>query len=529
MRKIILALILLLSVSGPVLATTLDELNNPLLNKGQWRFDGEAEYDYAKTQSRSDDALVPAGSYNAATETNIYSFSPDISYGLTDKIQLSLNTAWMLPYRYGYTVYTPAGPTDYAHNKSWYNAQWSENITWRPSQSWEFYLTPTQAIGKDDSHDIDLATGLEDRSRTRNISYGATTGLTWLSNPQPGNKTSHNRADLDGLINPLLNKKQVRVSLPITYQHGSSTDRGDTDLGPGDVTNWNKTRTRLNSLIVTPAVSYGIMDRLQADISFEYQIPKLGTYHMIGQSYDESGGNADYRLIHYRSRTQSAYSPNIRLTHRFNQNLQWYISGDYQYSKGHANTDYFWYRNGPIFFEMHNEGTFVRDTVTTGLGLTLISSPKREGRPLASDLDGLKNPLLEKRQIRLDLSCDYQRQRYLASDTYSYRYDNYILESTLTYGILDKLQGYLSAEVQPHYSFPVTQLATTESNIYPLGYLFGAGLTYRPNQRFELYIQASISPNRYNYKQEITGPVVRQYNFYKERFSQITLGGTILW
>lgn len=148
-------------------------------------------------------------------------------------------------------------------------------ITFRPNRSWEIFAKArelknrlTQRIRNVDTVAPILETRISQQEKTKDINFG----VTWLFNPMPGNKTKHNRPDLDGLINPLLDKKQLKLSLELVYQAWQLRIGTDSDPDPSfaNVVSLTSSKFKSHSSKIIPSLSYGILDNLEMDMGFGF-------------------------------------------------------------------------------------------------------------------------------------------------------------------------------------------------------------------------------------------------------------------
>lgn len=149
---------------------------------------------------------------------------------------------------------------------------------------------------------------------------------------------------------------------------------------------------------------------------------------------------------------------------------------------------------------------------------------------LSPDLDGLKDPLLEERQVRLDFSYTASRDRNKISGSASRKQETNEIFSKVTYGLTDALQAYVSADIIFSYNFSAQYSPVSVSrDIFPVNSTFGAGLTYRPQQNFELFFVSEISPNDAVKFETYGAAGLSSVGYNKEAATNITLGATFLW
>lgn len=530
MKKILaLALLFCFVSAGVAMAATLDELNDPLLKKGQWRTDQQLDIEYNAESSRYD--TLTTDTYSDETETT-YGFEPALYYGLSDTLQVGVNGFFGIPYKSNSTTYIEGdGAQSTSTNKLRYYNFIQENLLWRPSQSWEVRFNPSQGFQKGDGYNINygpINTGISSGIRMELFQFSS--GVTWLSNPQPGNKTTNNRADLDGLINPLLDKGQVELALNMfnSMQKIKMKMNQDPPLSPvtfgRQLAKGKSYGTSLN-----PVVTYGILGNLQVDLDTLFMVPAFSHSRSNSSSYTVIGPTVQETYSEYTSKVVSDYDPVLTLTHRPHPQFQWYAQGEYSYEKTRNNNVMQMYANGILVGTNSDTSRNTSKEQIASIGATWISKPEGEGRPLSADLDGLKNPLLERNQVRVDLSFEARRYWDKTSDSSSHRVSNCGVSTTVTYGILDALQAYLGFDLNPEYSYPQDSGTSHYNSIYPTDVGYRVGLTYRPKQTFEFFAQAEIMPNSRYKGESYSSGVLTSVSNGKDLGVEAEVGATILW
>ena len=486
--------LLLLSVFAAFLApaahaATLSELNGPLLNIGQWRLDTEADLYAAGTKSESN-TIGSTGNKRDIGYTN-YTLAPAGTYGLTDELQLKLSESYHLPYNCSYeTIQVPGAATDHYKQKLKFQNSLTGYLKWRPSEPWEFYFKTSRSNSENVMKAWKLPYGsgtINDASRQVR-SQEVTAGATWLSSPEAGGRTARNRADLDGLFGSFLNKNQTKADLSLSYDWGYSRANQKSTRTSGTVV-YSASRSESHTFYAAPTVVYGILEQVQVEASADLFIPQRSEVVRDHQTGINSLGvvtGSDSAVS--RSRQLAGYFPSLKLTHRLNRQFQWYLSGDYNYSKE---------RNSSATIDeltgVTDGGGYVRgsESASAAIGLNWITAPKLEGRPLAADLDGLERPLLEKGQFKLEISLQANRERNWdsgdTSDSQAYR----LYSSKVSYGATQTLQVYVLLDVIPRYT---VQNDPSVKETYLWNPTCGAGATWRPGQTFQVFASAAVTP-----------------------------------
>jgi hypothetical protein len=527
-KPIVIAILLCCVPAGFIFAATLDELHKPLLDQGRWRADAETEFIYAGLFDRSDPFTSPA----TYSDYDYWYFllDPAIYYGLTDKLQLKLSTEFTIPFNYDYTQYQEGtGPLSSTKSTAKYNNYLSETITWRPQESWEFSFSPSQEFIKTRQDDYNYAAGELDRSRSKYSLYSVMAAATWLSAPQAGNKTAANRPDLDGLLNPLLDEGQIKISLPLGYLLYDGDTRQDTEEAAPSV-DWQAGDIKMPSFYIRPAFFYGIKDNLEMDLNFYWYPPSVNGNKMLTYLYSYNGVNVNEAYISTKSKELTHLTPQATLTHRLNSQLQWYATGYYDYDTSRSNYGYQTYTNGALGVDTNSENKFKYSVISGAVGFTWISLPEKSGEKLSANLDGLKNPLLEQRQLRLDFSYTATRNRSDSATSASTRDDYNTFYAKVTYGLMDMLQAYFSTHFTLTHAYLYDSTPTSiYKYIYPFENYFGAGLTYRPRQDFELYLTSIIRPWDDSRTEHFGAAGLDSISYSEDPYATLTIGATILW
>ncbi len=187
------------------------------------------------------------------------------------------------------------------------------------------------------------------------------------------------------------------------------------------------------------------------------------------------------------------------------------------------------YENGVLDTSTSAEGKLCLKSLAELIGFTWISQPSRQGEALAADLNGLKRPLLEKGQLRLDFSFTANQDRQRISAQSSTPQEYYEFYTRFMYGLADALQVYLLAQVQPKYAY-LTDYGTSATHyLYPISPQYGLGLTYRPKNNFEVYLDVTLSPSLDSKVSSYDAGGPTSINYSEQESTFVTLGATVLW
>lgn len=512
-----------------IFAATLDELNNPLLDKGQWRLDSELDFSYNYLEHKYDSAT---GSDNYYQYDHLYwQLSPKVYYGISEDLQFGLGGSFDIPHGYDYLWYRTPPAAGNIENKFKYKYahSFTEELKWRPGESWEFDLSFLQAEHKYMNSSYAIAFDSPLIVHGRNSTCQVSAGATWVSDPQAGDKTVNNRPDLDGLLNPLLNQAQIKVYLPVTYSYSENNWLEESRWVPPEVGSLYTEEVKKMSFAISPEITYGIKDNLQVSTGVIIHPPSLNEEKTLDYSYEDDGVDilefTAYDKINIRHDTSSF----LRLTQRPHPQFEWYLQATYRDYKARQNEYAPMYENGVLVDTVTDEENITLETLTQLIGFTWITLPGKEGAALAADLDGLKHPLLQKNQLRLDGSFGVHQDRRRGYDNTTYSPQKYYeLYLRFMYGLTDALQVYCSTDLRSKYAY--LRDWGDDRYFYPLAPEYGLGLSYRPRNNFELYLDVAVSP-RDALKISSYSSVAGNYNFYydKQRNTSVTLGATVLW
>lgn len=483
----VLLALLATSFAPAARAATLNELNGPLLNKGQWELNALTLITYSTNKDRQAVVGAPGGKANyEATQVTI---SPAASYGLTDELTLLVREYYVIPYTVSYKHYAlPGGPDSYNKNRILARNMLSGSLTWRPSDPWEFSFNGSGTYMGLNRETGDLpASGAVNKQDQQDHSTYLTAQATWLSVPKAGPRTANNRADLDGLLNPLLDRGQAKATLGLTYFRGFS--HANMASLNGLSSRLQSASTNASQLSLAPVFSYGLLENLQAKAAVDVSLPNATRNLSRARTINTNSlGVSTYSSERTKSRTLAEYLPSATLTHRLNRQLQWYVSGNYNYQKS-SQRGYSVNENTGVVSPDSRVNGFESGTISAGADW--ISAPRKEGRPLAADLDGLVRPLLERHQFWAGATYSTSRQRnWTAGSPSQPSQTSSVYYGELNYGVRDALQAFASLQITPGYS----DKNTFSKFIYPAVKTYGAGLTWRPRQTFQASAETFFSP-----------------------------------
>jgi hypothetical protein len=522
MKRPLLLLALIATFAAPARAATLNELNGPLLNKGQWDLDALTYTSYVTDKTRETSAGGPGG--KSDSDSTQVSLSPEASYGLTDKLTLLVRESYVIPYTVAYKHYLlPGGPDAYFKSKFLASNTLSSSLTWRPNDPWQFLFSGSGSyLGLDQERGSLTGSGSVLTQEQQNHNTSLTAQATWLSKPKAGPRTANNRADLDGLLNPLLNRGQAEAVVGLNYSRNYAHPNGALLMSPASLL--QNARTTAGQLVASPSFSYGILENLQAQAAANITIPNATSTLARSRSINtNSVGVTTYSSARTKYRTLAEYFPSLTLTHRLTPQLQWYMNGSYSYSKtgqrGYTVNE----NTGAV---SPNSAVSGYERASVGAAADWISAPRSEGRPLASDLDGLERPLLERGQFKAEVSYSTGKQRFWTAGMPAQPgQTSSVYYSELSYGVRDALQAFASLQLEPGYSDKSSFYKYT----YPAVKTYGAGLTWRPRQTFQVVAETSVTPRVTKSENYDTGGAVSSTVKDEENTYTVNLSATWLW
>lgn len=494
MKKMFFIVVLclgLVSIASQSFCATLDELYRPLLKAKQLRLDGYAKVDYYGSEydyDRNSSGTLTAEDYDY--DFTRYLFGLQGTYGISPELQLSVLAEQTLPFSYNIDKSSTAS-TGNDSRKEKYDNNYNifTELKYRPSQAWDVGLSyqhreyDLNADGNNTSYDY--STNSDSRLDRAELD------VTWLSNPKA--KIPYIKADLDGLHNPLLDKKQLQIGWNLLYY---SKDRNNYYL---DYVSDPAYEYEVNYLSPGIEVTYGVSDSLQLDV--------YGNYYF--QDDEEKLHYEDYdKTTNYDYSYDYDYADNFevgaKLTKRIEPNYEFSLETMTSYYKTNGTVDFDPYGHYAAE-DPYNFYDRVCDT-DIYLSLTYLSKAKKDGVKFDTDLNGLEHPLLEKKQVKMDLTLYINPYRYVYSqsdgtddDEFRYYYTRYVLETQLTNGLTDKLQSRLalSYDIPYDYAYRYTSLSGTyyDYNVdYNERFRGLAELKYRPDNTLEFLASATYKP-----------------------------------
>ncbi len=356
-------------------AQTLDELKHPLIDKGKAVV--SADYDtYAIEHGAAD---IEYGDLTFFEPR--YVVMPSISFGLARGLQARVSGAYEFPTVFSYTMFEA---WDYTRERTQVRSL-SGELTYRPRSNFEvggMYL-----FGRSD--------WTSEYARSRAANAQATDGFrssvvsfygTWLPSAQLMSPVV--RADLDGLQHPLLKRRRSRIEWEVmarTYNH----DFHDSDdVSPAFV----REHIASNDVRVRFGGAHGITDSIQLAADAYVHAPFTMT------QTTESRWESDPAAV---PRTYST-------AQRFQGVLGVLLDGRWRpAARAEAFATGTWEQQSISISTPQPQPTANYRTTTCMVGGTVLSRTPRKSYTLAADVRGLYHPLVEPKQVKIDVFAYY--------------------------------------------------------------------------------------------------------------------------
>jgi hypothetical protein len=448
-------------------AQTLDELNRPLLKKGQW--DLALDYKNYGFEYFSIDVFQGDMTY---FDSRVILF-PRLAFGLAKNLLLTLNGAYQFPITFAAPQFDE---WDYWREINTIRSL-SAQLLFRPAPNMELSLFLLHGQAKEDTH-YAYTLGIDGHETINSVDSILILRSTWLSAVDGESRPL--RADLDGLQGPLLKKRRWRIEPEILVRSHEYEYHHRYDVLPdyGDK-NSDSTDTRLR----LPA-SYGVTDHLEAKADIYWQ-PSFRINESSRSSiwWDETEHYNESKISHlyfdyWGGRGSLVWRPNPQIEMNLAFSRNWLKTGREQYELEGEKTGKpeVWY-----------------DHIITQIDLatTWLSKPKRPGVPLVADLLGLYHPLLEKKQFKLDGRICYRSYREIDdSSDGRWNTDSWLLRIQSVYGLSNSLQ------VSAYYGVRLFKFWFSDFK-YEKEHTLGMELKWRFKKRVEIYAGLNYKPMVY--------------------------------
>jgi len=482
MHKRLLEIAILLSIHGAFLvqAQTLDELNRPLLKKGQW----DLVLDY-KNFGREYWGISLDHEETSSIDSQVILF-PRLAFGLAKNLQLTIDGAWQFPI----TNAMPQFETwDYWRETNTL-CLLSAQLRFRPARNLElgfFWLT---GQAKEDVH-YARTVGVDDHIKAVFSGDILILSGTWLSSVDSRSRLL--RADLDGLHRPLLKKGHWRIDPEILIRRHEYHYHSRLDVLPDFIDkNSDSTDVRLRL-----AASHGLTDHLQAKADIYWQ-PSSRTRESSrslitwwdGTEHADETETCRLLFGNWGARGSLAWRPSrpLELSLAIRRN---------RLKIGYEETNVPFGPDAVIEGGSNSKVIDVSTHIITQFEVraTFLSKTKRLGTTLVADLPGIYQPLLEKRQFKLDGKIDF-RSYHCPTELLQGFYkdsrdtDNWLFRMQGSYGISHSFQ------FTAYYGISLSRNLFTGFK-YENEYSLGGELKWRLKRRAEIYAAFNYRPTEY--------------------------------
>jgi hypothetical protein len=409
------AAVLFLSILaiGPRLleAQTLDELQHPLLPKGK----AAVSVDYDGY------AIERFGSWSML-ETSFEPRQvvlPTFAVGLARAAQLTVSGAYQFPT----TFLAPTfGSWDYFNQKTLVRIV-SGDLLFRPGPNFEVGATAVFGQSRQTSNyprtfNVD-AVSVRPSQSTVVSAHG-----TWLSSARA--MTNRVRADLDGLLRPLLQRHRWKIDgeAMARWDHHDSSDSDE--AGEASDTSHGASRDFRLRL----GAARGITDRIQLAADGYWHPPFART-----QDFQLGGFWGSYSYG-WPQRFDEVFGGRLEGRWRPVRQVETFATGAWEHQR--------------VTYTPPTSGTLNYGTSTFTTGATWLSRPPRGSETLTADLSGLYHPLVEPKQVKVDGFVYLQAYR---TESGVFDVDTRVYRLQATVGILPWLQAraYAGALLSRNY------------------------------------------------------------------------------
>jgi len=431
----------------PARGQTLDEMERPLLSPGQ----SALSADYGQFASEFFVAGVdfaPRSYFEPAHHVVL----PVVGYGASRSLQWNVSGTYLVPTQTTYALFPGPGSTI---DTRWLVKSLSPEGIVRRGNGLELHIAGVTARSRfDEASPTGNATAIAETFATDALQVRG----IWL--PRPDAESRIRRADLDGLLGPILGRHRAAIRWEGLWRRYRSTDVETDPLSGGsiaDTVHSTDARLRLGA-------AYGIDRRTQLSGDVYWQPPVDVSELAVVRGLPNQVGD---RVEDYSRRLSRVFGWRLDERWRVADRLEARVEAilERQSVTQRPQTPSAWTSD-------YHQGRL-------SAGATWRSRPRAAGAPLAADLSGLYRPLLEKRQLRLDADL-----RFLRGDTptESGRVNSWRVDASL--GVLQSVEGSVYVGKIDTGVQPFARRST-----------FGAGLRFRPSRWLDAYATLNYHPS----------------------------------
>jgi hypothetical protein len=427
------------------LAQTLDELQDPLLTKGQVTIhadDGQFSFERA----------VAGVGFQPYTyfEPPYHILLPTVSLGVSRKVQFNVSGTYLFPGLRSSATFPGAGSSI----DHWLVKSLQAEVVVRPSDRMEIgvaYLTGRSRY--DSAFPSGNGSTVVDTFTTNALQVRG----VWL--PQPDRESRPLRADLDGLTGPLLRRHRAKLEWNVLWRRYGSTDY---ESDPLDAGSYISDTVRSSDMRVRVGAGYSAAERLQVTSDVYWQPPFTVAdpifVHDVFAGEDRVDDESRRLSDVFGWRLNTRWRPAVR--------VEAFAETTYEHES---------VLNGPA---TRSPGSDDFRQLRVSAGATWLSHSPAAGAPLAADLSGLYRPLLERNQLRLDAVL-----HFLRDCTNSIPTDEKLWRVGATLGVWSFMQANVYAG-----------RFNLGDGLFEKGTSFGAGMRIRPAKSVEAYATLNYHP-----------------------------------
>jgi len=503
---VILAVLLISLPKNDLFATSLDELDHPLLNKGQLLLSPSYDVNYSSYDFDTY-TIYPARRTELDYDWSYWknTFGIDALYGLNNSSQLRFGAKYNLNYNYDFS-YTQYDSSTSSAGWAWEDTEVKYYLPFQIDAGLKLRLSDAveeEIYYKYERYNTDThirygtspAVTAADKTETSNsYSQELNAKLTYLSGPHL-NRDKFLRSDLDGILHPLLEKDELRIDFDVAFLDENLGYRYYKD-------NYDRLSTEKTQRIsFGNSLTGGLTDSVQARVDFRYYLPydhrvKLD-YYTIGAYYD------------YTFKYHDAYDIGGNIRERFTQNLDLSMDCFFQTWRARGSNDHYYYSgNGVLPTYPFNYG-MRKNLYKIRAGGTYLTDAKKDRGKLRPNLEGLNRPLLEKNQFMASAFFNYQLFLWNAHNEaepnllrYRYTGNSFSIDGRLTYGITDKLEANIGAVYEFPYKAKEARYDNDNGNPlfaytydFPLKFEIDSEIIYRPSENLDFSIKGGYTPS----------------------------------
>ncbi len=435
----------------------MSELRYPLLEKNQKETDLYCDVNYYKQAYTSEITTTTKTAYDFDWYIVRPALGLDVTYGINSTTQIRVGGSYTMDSRYRFS---------YVDNKS----AWREdivNINSPFSFNSELEMRPTPLVDiiagyRGELYELSArqrygaaANRITDDLTANGITHsqGADLTLIMLSS---GNEYRHYvKSDIDGMLRPLLEKGQLRLTSKYSFEEEEKSYRDHKD------SNGEFSQEKFNRNSFYNELGAGITNTCELGAYINYYLPY--TYVL------KENLVTIHNFLDTAFKYEDTYDLGLNLKKRYSDNVEYLVAGHFFTRTEASSSNRYNAGDGRTASIAYPYPGKIRDNnYSFKVGQTYVSDAKKERAEDAVTFDRINHPLLEKNQFMVGAFLDYHVRLYrsrwdspTAPRHFSWEYQEYLISGNFSYGVTDKLE--LSANAA--YEFPYKYKYAYLSNI----------------------------------------------------------------